>query len=90
MGATAANINPANVAAYRANAQLCATRMDVKNPSIFKLMMELPDQCTEYLTSRHADLGVQLPGVTLASNQNQTPQHITGITPVSDGTVRTV
>ncbi|MCE3006420.1 MAG: hypothetical protein LW853_06270, partial [Rickettsiales bacterium] len=79
------NINLANVAAYRANAQLCATRMDVKNPSIFKLMMELPDQCTEYLTSRHADLGVQLPGVALAPNQSQITQHITGITQVSNG-----
>jgi hypothetical protein len=81
VGAPADNINLANVAAYRANAQLCATRMDIGNPRIFDLMMRLPDECTSYLTSSKADFGVKLPDTVLFPESQEPPslQSIAGI-----------
>ena len=87
MEATAANISPAHVAAFRASAQLCATKIPVVNPQIFNLMMRLPDECTAYITHPGADLGVQLaPGVFLAKQQDPSAQTIPDMRPVSQAT----
>ena len=90
MGATAANISPAHVAAFRASAQLCATKMNVENPQLFNLMMRLPEECANYLTDSRADVGVKIPvGITYDQASNQiSPPNIAYIPQVSSANSR--